>query len=110
MRLTNGAYIVFSHLCTVRAYTVYHKVHTYKEYHSVYPLVGIGTLPPPLSSSSVPLPLVPKGGGGHTRVRVRGWGSSNFNDWRKAEHSAYSVLCTYVCFSCVGGGPFLPSS
>jgi hypothetical protein len=36
----------------------------YKEYHSVCPLVGIGTLPPPLSPSSVPLPPEPKGGGG----------------------------------------------
>jgi hypothetical protein len=33
-----------------------HKVHIFKEYHSVCPLIGIGTLPPPLSPSSVPLP------------------------------------------------------
>jgi hypothetical protein len=33
-----------------------HKVLIYKEYHSVYPLVGIGTLPTPLSPASVPLP------------------------------------------------------
>ncbi len=25
-----------------------------------------------------------KGGGGHTRQGVRGWGSPNSNDWRKA--------------------------
>ncbi len=30
-----------------------HKVHKYKEYYSVCPLVGIGTLPPPLSLASV---------------------------------------------------------
>jgi hypothetical protein len=43
-----------------------HKVHTYKEYHSVCPLVGVGTLPTPLSQASVPLPPEPKGGGAHS--------------------------------------------
>jgi hypothetical protein len=38
----------------------------YKEYHSVCTLVGIGTLPPPLSPASVPLPPEPGGGGGHS--------------------------------------------
>jgi hypothetical protein len=33
-----------------------HKVLIYKEYHSVRPLVGIGTLPTPLSPATVPLP------------------------------------------------------
>ncbi len=35
-----------------------HKVHTriHKEYHSVCPLVGIGTLPTHLTQASVPLP------------------------------------------------------
>jgi hypothetical protein len=44
-----------------------HKVQIYIEYHSVCPLVGIGTLPPPLSPARVFLPPVPKGGG-HTRA------------------------------------------
>ncbi len=35
---------------------------TYKEYHSVCPLVQIGTLPLPLSPTSVPLLLELKGG------------------------------------------------
>jgi hypothetical protein len=35
----------------------------YKEYHSLCPLVGIGTLPPPPSPASVPLPPDPKGEG-----------------------------------------------
>ncbi len=30
-------------------------------------------------------------GGGHTRMRVRGWGSPNFNDWRKS--LALCLLC-----------------
>ncbi len=61
----------------------------YEEYHSVCPLVGTGTLPTLLSPASVPLPPEP-GGGGHTRLRVRGWGSPNSDDWKKAYHSAYS--------------------
>jgi hypothetical protein len=36
--------------------SINHKVHIYTEYHSVCPLVGIGTLSP----ASVPLPPVPK--------------------------------------------------
>jgi hypothetical protein len=32
------------------------KVQIYNEYHGVFPLVGMGTLPPPLSPASVPLP------------------------------------------------------
>jgi hypothetical protein len=43
------------------------KVRVYKEYHSVCPLVGIRTLPTPLSPASVPLPpepLTSLGGGG----------------------------------------------
>ncbi len=38
-----------------------HKVNLYKEDHSVCLLVGIGTLPPPLSPASVTLPPEPKG-------------------------------------------------
>jgi hypothetical protein len=52
----------------------------YKEYHSVCPLVGIGTLPTPLLPASVFLPREPGGGGGYTRLRVRGWGSPNSDD------------------------------
>jgi hypothetical protein len=59
----------------------------------VCPLVGIGTLPPLLSPASVPLPPEPKGGG-HTRLRVRGWGSPNFDDWRKS--LALCLLCAMV--------------
>jgi hypothetical protein len=74
---------------------------TYKEYHSVTYLVGTGTLPFPLTPASVPLPPEPKGGG-HTRVRVRGWGSSNSYDWR--ESLALCLLCAYV------GVNFIPQS
>ncbi len=64
-----------------------HKVRIYKEYHSVWPLVGIGTLPTPLSPASEPLPQ--NRGGGHTRLRVRGWGSPNSYDWKNS-----IALCT----------------
>ncbi len=47
--------------------------------------------PPPLSPASVPLPLEPKRGGGHTRLRVRGWGSPNADDWRNS--LALCLLC-----------------
>jgi hypothetical protein len=75
-------------------YNGLHKVRIYKEYHSVCPLVGIGTLPTPLSPASVPLP--PEPGGGHTRLRVRGWGSPNSDDWRKS--LALCLLCDGLPF------------
>ncbi len=46
---------------------------------------------PSLPSECAPPPGT-KGGGGHTRLRVRGWGSPNSYDWRKAQHSACSVV------------------
>ncbi len=63
-----------------------HKVHIYLEYHSIRPLVGIGTPPPhpPLPQVSLPSPLEPNGGyTQHTRLLVRGWGSTNSDDWRE---------------------------
>jgi hypothetical protein len=59
---------------------VNHKVRIYKKYHSVCPLVGIGTLTTPLSPASVPLHPGPGG----TFAAVRGWGSPNSDDWRKS--------------------------
>jgi hypothetical protein len=38
---------------------------------------------PSLASKCAPPPGT-KGGGGHTRLLVRGWGSPNADDWRKA--------------------------
>jgi hypothetical protein len=46
---------------------------------------------PCLASYCAPPPGTKRGGGWHSRLRVRGWGSPNSEDWRKAEHSAYSV-------------------
>ncbi len=60
----------------------------YLEYHSVYPLVWIGTPPPPLPVSVFP-PLNQRRGE-HTRLRVRGWGSLNSDYWRKS-----LALCLY---------------
>jgi hypothetical protein len=66
-----------------------HSLHIYKEYHSVCPLAGIVTLPPPLSPASVPLPPEAKGGA-HTPAG-EGLGESQF---RRLEKSlALFLLC-----------------
>ncbi len=49
--------------------------------------------PTPLAASECALPLDQRVGG-HTRLRLKGWGSPNSNDWRNAQHSAYSVPAT----------------
>ncbi len=81
----------------IRLVTVQHKVRIYEEYHSVSPLVGIGTLPTPLSPASVPLPPEP-GGGEHTRLPVRGWGSPNSDDWRKSLALCLLCGCAMQCW------------
>ncbi len=63
----------------------------YKEYHmqcTVYPLVGIETLPTPLSPASVPLP--PEGGGAHSPAD-EGLGESQFR--RLEKNLALCLLC-----------------
>jgi hypothetical protein len=62
---------------------VLHKVLTYTEHHSVCPLVGIGTPQTPLPQASVPSPPDQRVGG-HTRLPLRGWGSSNSDAGEKA--------------------------
>jgi hypothetical protein len=57
-------------------YTVIHKVRIYKEYHSVSPLVGIGTHPIPLSS------LPPEPGRAHSSAG-EGLGESQFRRLEK---------------------------
>ncbi len=54
---------------------VQHKIHIYQEYHSVCPLVRIGSVQP-LSRKRVCLsPRNQREGGTCTRLRVRGWGA-----------------------------------
>ncbi len=62
-----------------------HKVRIFTEYHSVHmsPRRNWETTTPSFSPASVPLPPEPKEGG-HTRLRVRGRGSPNSDDWRKS--------------------------
>ncbi len=56
-------------------FTYRHKVHNYKEYHSVCPLVRIGTPPPPFSPASVQCPSPrTKGGRGGSLACGRGGG------------------------------------
>jgi hypothetical protein len=52
--------------------------------------ISVGTLPTPFSPASVPLPQN-RGGGVHTRLRVRGWGIPNSDDWKKI--LALCLLC-----------------
>ncbi len=70
-----NVHVVFNYL--------YHKVLIYIEHHSVCPLVGIGTPPPLKPQASVPSPPDQRVGG-LTRLRLKGWGSPNSNDWRNA--------------------------
>jgi hypothetical protein len=71
--------------------------HIYRVPHCMYLCRNWGSLPP-LSPTSVPLPPEPKGGGGHTRLRVRGWGSPNSDDGRKS--LALCLLCAQdICHS-----------
>ncbi len=77
------------------SYTLYkvahHKVHTYKEYHSVCPSSELG-LSQPLSRQRV-FPLPPETGGrGHTSLRVGGWGESQF---RRGAYTVVLFICTY---------------
>jgi hypothetical protein len=68
---------------------VYHKVHTGTVYTwstAVYVPsfeIGVRTPPLPLQQANVPLSPEPRGGG-HTRLRVRGWGSPDSDDLRKS--------------------------
>jgi hypothetical protein len=77
--------------------SVLHKVRIYKEYHSVCPLVGIGTLPPPLSPASVPLPPEPKMGGGGVGALApagEGVGESQFHRLEKKLSTMSTLWCT----------------
>jgi hypothetical protein len=57
-------------------------VDIHKEYHSVYSLVGIVTLPTPLSPASVPLPPEPWGAHSHA-AEDEGLGESRFRRLEK---------------------------
>jgi hypothetical protein len=61
----------------------HHKVRMYKEYQSVCPLVGIGTLPTPLSQACVPLPPRTGGGGGAHSPAGEGLEESQFRRLEK---------------------------
>jgi hypothetical protein len=68
---------------TVLALKVPHNVLIYTEYHSVCPLVGIGTPTTPLPRAS--------GWGGTLACGWGAWGSPNSDDWRKG--LALCLLC-----------------
>jgi hypothetical protein len=64
-------------------------IYIYLEYHSVCPLVGIGT---PSKSAS---PQNRGGGGVHSRLHVRWWGVPIQTTEEKAKYSVYSVLSMF---------------
>jgi hypothetical protein len=69
------------------------KVLTYTEYHSVCPLVGIGTPSTPLPLARVtPPPPPPKGGGGAHSPAAKGVGESQFRRLEK-KLSTLLTLC-----------------
>ncbi len=62
--------------------------------HKVPRVVRVQQCPSPcrnFSNECYPQPPPWNNGGGNTRLGVRGWGSPNSFDWRKAQHSVYSV-------------------
>jgi hypothetical protein len=79
-----------------------HKVRIYKEYHSVCPLEGIGTLPTPLSPASVPLSPEPKGWGAHSPAG-EGLEKSQFRRL-EVKLSTLPTLC-YVPYLDMENGP-----
>jgi hypothetical protein len=50
--------------------------------------------PTPLAASECALPPGQKGGG-HTRLRLKGWGSPNSDDWRKSVALYLLCACNY---------------
>jgi hypothetical protein len=62
----------------------------YLEYHS-YPSPRSNWDPPSPSPASDCVPLLNQRGGGQPRLRMRGWGGSNSDDWRKS-----LALCLWV--------------
>ena len=62
------------------------------------PFVGIGTLPPPFSPESVPLPPE-TGGRGHTSQGVGVWGESQF---RRGAYTVVLFICTYFVVATQG--------
>jgi hypothetical protein len=66
--------------------------------HIVFPLVGIGTLPPPSPVSVSAPPLIPRGGGLHSSAG-EGVGESQFGRLEK-KSSRYSVYSAGLCTRC----------
>ena len=79
-------------------YPFAHKVHMWLGYHSVCPVVGIGTPPPPPASLWVS-PLGTKGGGSHSPA-CEGVGESQFGLLCTLcfchSRFAYIIFCLYV--------------
>jgi hypothetical protein len=75
-----------------------HKVRIFKEYHSVCPLVGIATIPTPLSPASVPSPQ--HGGGAHSPAG-EGLGDSQYRRLEKKLSTLPALLLFMYIMVCV---------
>ncbi len=78
----------------------------YFSIHRVPVFVPSSELDPstPFSASYCVSPLVPKGGGGISRIRVRRWGDPIRTTGREAWYSVYSVIRGHTCGRGRGGG------
>ncbi len=80
-------------LCLLCAMSWRHKVLIYKKFHSVCPLVGDSELGLSHPFSRQRVCHSPRSKGGHTRLRVRGWGSLNSDEGEKSQtHSAKYII------------------
>jgi hypothetical protein len=77
----------------LQGYLHTHSTHIYRAPQCMSPRQNWDS-PSPSPASECALPPVPKGGGGHTRPRLRGWASPNSDDWRKS--FALCLLCAYI--------------
>jgi hypothetical protein len=78
---------------------------TYIEHHSVCPLSELGP-PNPSPPSECGPPRTKGWGGGHNRLRLRGWRSPNSDDWRNCITLCLLCECTSAtraCFPLVWG-------
>ncbi len=91
---------LLSNSCLKPVITTY--MYMYVEYHSVFPLVGIGT-PSPLPQIKRVCPPPPNqrwGGGAHSPGGGREWGSPKSDDWRNSLALCLLCACHVLSSSC----------
>jgi hypothetical protein len=81
-----------------RVSLIHKSTYIYLEHHSVCPSSDSPN-PSPASECTLPPPDERVGGGGHTRRRLRGWGSLNSDNWRK-KLSTLPILWSHLFMIC----------